>query len=51
MAQKLDCVMSAIFWRIVLLQHKHISNNAADHSGSSSCISNTSHYRDTSCWF
>jgi len=31
MAQKLDCVMSAMCWYIVLLEDKYISSNAADH--------------------
>ena len=31
MAQKLDSVMSSICWRIVLLEYKRISINAADH--------------------
>ena len=30
MAQKLDRVMSAMYWCIVLLEDKHISSNAAD---------------------
>jgi len=29
-AQKLDCVMNTTCWCIVLLEHKHISSNAAD---------------------
>ena len=31
MAQKLDHVMSAMCWCIVLLKDKHVSSNAADH--------------------
>ena len=30
MAQKLDCVMSMMCWRIVLMEDKHVSSNAAD---------------------
>ena len=30
MAQKLDCVTSTMCWRIVLLEDKHVSCNAAD---------------------
>jgi len=30
MAQKLDCVTSTMCWRIVLLEDKHVSSNAAD---------------------
>jgi len=30
MAQKLDCVTSTMCWRIVLLEDKHVSINAAD---------------------
>jgi len=40
-AQKLDCVTSTMCWRIVLLEDKHVSSNAADRR-SSLCISNMS---------
>jgi len=30
MAQKLDCVTSTMCWRIVLMEGKHVSSNAAD---------------------
>jgi len=30
MAQKFDCVMSAMCWWNVLLEDKHVSGNAAD---------------------
>jgi len=36
-AQKLNCVTSTMFWRIVLLEDKYVSSNAADCS-SSLCI-------------
>ena len=29
-AQKLDCVTSTMCWRIVLMEDKHVSSNAAD---------------------
>jgi len=31
MTQKLDHVMSAMCWCIVLLEDKHVSSNAVDH--------------------